>query len=330
MFSFTIDYNPSKGRSEPGAVISVGAGRSQISLIRAIKSAGYTCVAFDRDGNAPGSALADYFFECSTHDADAAIAQLSKLEIAFKAVMVKAAGQPVVTAAKIARQFHLDFPSPRLAESIIWKDGLVDFARLHQIRVAETHVNVNGNVPDDFFPAVLRPNRDIRGRETSYLIHHKRELRRRLLDNPQPHGHSLSRYIDGRDLILMIVFDASRKNWRGLWFHERNTFESDGSISFAGFTPTAETNESACQQAMDIVEKVVRFSGAWRGCMMFSFRVTADHAVYLIEIHPDLGGEGLLEEIIPNHFGQPFLEDLVRFYAGDLLQIKYLPKVFLG
>lgn len=328
MFSFSIDL--AEAKNNRAAVISVGAGRSQFSLIRAIKSAGYQCAAFDRDARAPGRALADRFFECSTHDADAAISHLSKIDLPFKAVMVKAAGQPMITAAKIAKHFHLDFPSPRLIESIIWKDALVDFARAHKIPIAETITNVNGNVPDDFFPAVLRPNRDLRGRETCYLVHNEEEMTRRLRDNPQPHGHSLSRYIAGRDLILVIVFDAPQKNWRGLWLREENQFASDGSISFSGFVPMAEISDSVNRQALDAVEKVISLSGAWRGCMMFSFRVTRDDVVYLIEIHPDLGGEGLIENVMPKYFGQPFLEDLVRFYAGDLAQIKYLPKVFRG
>ena len=337
MFSFTIDYqlaynNSSNAKDESGAIISVGAGHSQLSLIRAIKAAGYKCVAFDRDASAPGGSFADAFFECSTHDADAAISQLSEIALPFKAVMVKAAGQPVVTAAKIARHFHLDFLAPHVLESIIWKDALVEFARAHDIRVAETVANVNGNVPDDFFPAVLRPNRDIRGRETCYLVHNKEEMSQRLKKNSHPDaaGHSLSRYLEGRDLVLVIVFDASRKNWRGLWLTEENKFQSDGSISFNGFVPTTDVNDSVCQQAMRTVEKVVHFSGAWRACMMFSFRVTTDDLVYLIEIHPDLGGEGVVDDVIPNFLGQPFLTDLVRFYAGDLDQLKYLKKVFRG
>ena len=90
MFSFTIDYRPAESQSlkakNQRAIISVGAGRSQLSLIQAIKSADYTCIAFDRDANAPGRSLADVFFECSTHDADSAISHLSKIETTFNAM----------------------------------------------------------------------------------------------------------------------------------------------------------------------------------------------------------------------------------------------------
>jgi len=310
------------------SIICVGAGSSQLSLIRAIKKVGYKCIAFDRNPNAPGKSEADFFFPCSTHDYFRAIKKIAETRNKLKAVMVKAAGYPVMTAAHIARAFNLDFLKPDIVEKLIWKNTLVEFSVSNNLKVAPslTHFTLE-DVRPDFLPAVLRPNKDIRGRSTCYLIKNKTELKSRLNGNRNVDGFTLSQFIEGEDIGLITVFNQDLNELRGVWFRELNQFNEDGSIRFEGFNVLDDVPDFVTNQAKTIVDAIINQSSAGRGCLSFAFRVSKDSILYLIEVHPDLGGEFIMDKLIPEYFEQPFLEDLVRFSAGEIKHIYYLPKV---
>ena len=309
-------------------VVSVGAGSSQLPLIKAINAAGYCSIAFDRDASAPGSSETAIFFECSTHDYECALAHLSSVEEKIITVMVQATGVPVVTASHIAQTLDLDFISPKIAEKIIWKDKLARFACENDIQIAGTIANCHyETVPADFFPAVLRPNRDIRGRSTCFLVKDKFDFEQRLLDHPQHNGYSLSKFIKGYDIALVCVFDQTVNNIRGVWLREHNRFGDEGAIDFEGISPLERVPANIAVQAKAMVRKVLHLSGANRGCLNFSFRVSTDEVLYLIEIHPELVGEYVLDEIVPSFLDKPFLADLVRFNTGALAKMDYLPEV---
>ena len=54
--------------SSKGWVISLGAGREQLPLIKAIQAEGYKCLAFDINPEADGASLADDFHCVSNRD----------------------------------------------------------------------------------------------------------------------------------------------------------------------------------------------------------------------------------------------------------------------
>lgn len=309
-------------------VICVAAGSSQVPLIRAIQSASYSCLAFDKNPEALGSEIADYFIQCGTYDAAEAIRQLYILKISPLAVMVKSAGYPVVTAAKIAEAFGLHFISSGLAENLISKDRLIQFCLANDIPVAESIPNCDSEqVPENFFPSVIRPNYDVRGRSTCFLVRNSSEFRQRMAEYPQPDGYSLSRFIGGYDLSLIAVFNSQQKILRGMWLRECTEFKTDGSIEFDGFRSVESVEKILVDQAKTIVHKIIKLGGAQRGCLNFSFRVNKEQELFLIEVHPDLVGENVMEEIVPSVLGRPLLTDLVRFYVGEIPMIDYLPEV---
>ncbi len=312
-------------------IISVGGGRSQLSLIKAIHEAGYGCVAFDKNPEAEGRREADYFFLCSTHDFKQAIHRLQTCQYKWQAVMVKAAGYPVISAAHIAQNLHLDFIAPEVAKSLIWKDTLIHYARKNQIPVPESFVRFYiEEIPEEFFPAVLRPNQDISGRWSTVFLKRKDGLFRYFEGYPktQVTEYTLSQYIPGYDIALVTVFDLAQKDIRGVWLREYNQFTQKGTINFGGIKPLKAVKMDIRVKAAQIVDKILQRCGATRGFMSFSFRVGSDDTVYLIEVHPDLGGEGVIDELLPAHLQRPFLKDLVRFCAGDLPRIDYLPYAF--
>ena len=93
------------------------------------------------------------------------------------------------------------------------------------------------------------------------------------------------------------------------------------------FKPFIRRPDFIIDQATAIVDTIIQQAGATRGCFSFAFRVAKDGALYLIEVHSDLGGEFIMDKLIPEYFEQPFLEDLVQFIAGKIERLNYLPKV---
>ena len=60
-------------------IISLGAGREQVPLIRAIQAEGFKCLAFDKDIDAEGRNTADHFCNVSNRDTDEIMAVMRGL-----------------------------------------------------------------------------------------------------------------------------------------------------------------------------------------------------------------------------------------------------------
>lgn len=87
-------------------ILILGAGKLQVPAILEAKNMGLRVIVFDYDKNAPGSKLADEFYEISTIDINKAL-EKSK-EVRPDAVMTLATDMPLRTVAAIADELHLN------------------------------------------------------------------------------------------------------------------------------------------------------------------------------------------------------------------------------
>lgn len=93
-------------------VISVGAGRNQVPLIKNLLKRGYRVVAFDKDEHAPGRRYCTYFNNISTWDYEKAIEWLDSLCIKYEGAGCFSYGNAVVTQQKIIKHYGLPASIP--------------------------------------------------------------------------------------------------------------------------------------------------------------------------------------------------------------------------
>lgn len=89
-------------------VISIGAGKNQVPLIKRLVARGYNVVSFDKDINAPGKSLSYIFSDISTWDYSSAIQWLDSLELRFKACLCFSYGIALISQQKIIEHYNLE------------------------------------------------------------------------------------------------------------------------------------------------------------------------------------------------------------------------------
>lgn len=88
-------------------VISVGAGRNQVPLIKRLYEKDYKVIAFDKDLNAPGKELCYRFKNISTWDYEQAINWIESLNIKIEGVLCFSYGKAILTQQKLISYYKL-------------------------------------------------------------------------------------------------------------------------------------------------------------------------------------------------------------------------------
>lgn len=151
-------------------VISLGAGREQIPLIKAIQDEGFLCVAFDKDPVAPGADIADGFMCISNRDHETLVAEIGPMEIA--GIMAAASEVPDVMAILAHK---LGCPGISVAAGTLLKDKLAYKKVLKAAGVPHTECAIvcHGSAKTAFdemgYNVVVKPQRGSGSRGVSHV-----------------------------------------------------------------------------------------------------------------------------------------------------------------
>ncbi|MFW5695855.1 MAG: glycosyltransferase [Alkalispirochaeta sp.] len=93
---------------ERPALMILGGGSSQISVLRRARERGFSVILADQDPAAPGRDFADRFEQASTFDVDAVTAAAERS--GAQAILAVGSDQPVYTAAAVSHRLGLPYP----------------------------------------------------------------------------------------------------------------------------------------------------------------------------------------------------------------------------
>lgn len=88
-------------------VISVGAGKNQIPVIKRAIGRGYNIISFDKDCNAPGKQFSYLFKNISTWDYEDAIEWLDSLDLDFKGALCFSYGKALTSQQRIIARYNM-------------------------------------------------------------------------------------------------------------------------------------------------------------------------------------------------------------------------------
>ena len=89
-------------------VVSVGAGKNQLPLIKRLVERGYNVISFDKNINAPGKHLSYIFNNISTWDYNNSVQWIDSLKLNVEGVLCFSYGKALVTQQKIIEHFNLN------------------------------------------------------------------------------------------------------------------------------------------------------------------------------------------------------------------------------
>ena len=294
-------------RDHDDALISIGAGESQLPLIRSAKSSGLTVVTVDRASDAAGHEIGDFPIVLSTHDTSGVLNALNGLNdaVSFRGVVARTtAQQALLTATAVAHEFGLPGLTPELVRITTEKSSLREFCSAHGLTapagICVSSLCYQTDPPQP--PVVVKPDMTDVGKQGIYLCRTHAQAEKHVLDaiSASPNAKAeIQSFIDGID-VGCAFWDHLGVAKIILFCDELVGFDVEGrAIGLGASLPSVIEGSPEAQVIVEILDTLTSHFPTVDALLIGSFRVTANGDVYLIELHADLGGDKLADVLFP-------------------------------
>lgn len=286
-------------------LICLGAGYSQIPLIKTAKSLGLKVVTIDRNQNSPGFKLSDVIINESLENINSVIHKLKKIRSKYKfvGVVARTTGKPLYLAAKISKDFGLLGLTDNIIDISIKKSSLRNFCRKNHLRFPEGKSIKNNNVllENLTYPIIIKPDYSTIGKFRISKCLNSNDVKKyfksaNLLQNSQ---FEIQSYVDGIDCGCLCWANHGKVEII-TWLDELVGIDYTKKIVGIGINIPSVINETrVALKAEKIIKKIVQKFRKVNSLLLISFRVSFDGIPYIIEIHADLGGDLIAEKLLP-------------------------------
>ena len=306
------------------AVICLAAGFSQKKLILTAKNLGLCVVAIDQDKNALCKDLVDIFICKSTHSCNPILEELAFLKSKFNwlGVINRSSGPPVVTASKISEYLGIPGLPVSSSESIINKHTLRE--RCNSFNIPTPDYKIVSNLTDIDrqnidYPIVIKPSLSMVGKSGITIVSSDEALDEafsyaklntvngKILIEEHLPGPDISHvsFVEEGNLLSIIVLD------------EINKEIENGIVTSHGYKVHDRLSKNNYFKESEILSsRLVDIFKIQRSPFMTCFRANKDGFLKLIEIHLDLGGDLLMEELFPRSLSFDYHELAVKMSIG--------------
>ena len=311
--------------SRQDAIICLAAGNSQIPILKVAKSLGYIVAAVDKNPSAPGLKYADIHICLSTYNVKAIIKELDLLKKKYKfiGILNRSAGPPVKVSAELSEYFGIQGVPINVAKSLVNKDQLRRICTKYNFPVPNYKIysveNAN-SINISQFPVIIKPGLSLIGKSGITVVSSKKHLDKAIeyaAKNTINNKIILEEYLPGPDLTL-VSFVQDGKLSPVCFLDELNNELKDGKIEGRGYKIHSPPDKNELELAAHkIAKKMIDSLKINRSPFMVSFRIASDGGLRIIEVHLDLGGDLLIEQLFPNALTYDFKEIAVRMSVGD-------------
>jgi len=318
----------------PPAVIILGAGKSQVPFYQQLTGSGLTLIAIDQDQQAPGLQLADRVIPLSTYAPDPILEALSEYadQYDFQGLIARTSGPAVVTAARITETFKLRGIDPAFARLSTQKSELRHFCVTQGVKFPSglSWAEVQSGQTLPAFPLIIKPDYPLVGKQHIQVIDTAAQLARAVAQCRAASFDGqveLEHFLSGPDVSVAVVLERGTVVPFTDW-DEYIGLTAEGHIKGLGVQCPSIIHDSLLQGV--IVETIQVFADCFpdlQAVLICSFRIHAD-TPYLIEIHSDLGGDGIAEQVLNRAYPDfNFFDSMSAFYCrGELAGLLSLPE----
>lgn len=288
------------------ALILLGAGRSQVPLLKKARES-LRVVAVDQDPHAPGRTWADELLPVSTFDTRAVLQALQQLvqRYEFRGIVARTTAREALrTAVEVARRFRLPYLQENLVRISTEKGALRAFGQAHGLPVPRGRLvsKTDGAELDLSFPLLVKPNVTRVGKAGIAVCSHPAELPARMEAARRASADGcaeVQEYVEGIDSALLCRLQGGTAHLI-CWWDELVGIDWKGGVRGLGASVPSVTGYTPAQRrAEDTARRLASLFPESSGLLIFSFRITAEQEVYLIELHADLGGDLVADRLLP-------------------------------
>ncbi|MFQ5675939.1 MAG: hypothetical protein ACE5G1_08595 [bacterium] len=286
-------------------LICLGAGPSQVPVIRTAKQMGYDVVGIDRNLDAPGVRIVDEFLNISTYETDQVIRGLQTFKKHwFAGVLARTSGPALHTAAAISEKFLLPGLTREIIPLATEKSSLREFCWRNRLPIAsgvrvKFHSEINGQVVP---PVIVKPDLPLVGKKAVRVLWDFADLAPAVADASRASGNGfveVADYIEGFDGACLFWAHRGSADILTYW-DELVAVRNDGRICGLGVSVPSVIESTGCQKEVErMVKDFCRHFQDVNALLILAFRIDRQGRPSIIELHADLGGDLIADELFP-------------------------------
>ena len=301
-------------------IICLGAGDSQVSLIKNAQFLGYKVLAIDKNSRAPGFNLADESIVESTHNSDNIIDKIKGRK--WHGLLARCTGRALFTAANIVKEFKDSGVNYDLANIATSKSALRKFSLDNNIKVP---YGIKVSSVKDFNKneftnqIIVKPDFTIIGKDsiTKIKSSDRNEVNNSIELALLSSGNEfveIEDFIEGYDCSYLSWIENGSSSILLTW-DELIGFDEDFNLfQFGVSMPSISLTTNQSKKIEKVIDKFAKLFPDVRTLLSFSFRVDSRGIPWLIEVHADMTGDLILDKLALISTGCDFLLEITKLF----------------
>jgi hypothetical protein len=290
-------------------IVCLGAGSAQIPLIQKAKKLGYKIIGIDQNSDSPGINIVDKKIVISTYEDKAVVNELVRLKNKYNfqyiGVVARASGPALHTAAAISKTFSLPGLTAEIVPLATEKSTFRNFCRESNISVPKGEkLELTNSIETKYnFPVIVKPDLPIVGKEAVKLITDSDKFCQavQLASDASYNGAvEIEEFIEGFDIGCLFRISGNTSSIIAYW-DELVGIKKNGEILGCGVSvPSVIQGTEIENKVKIIVEKFTKsLSSSVEAILILAFRINLKGDPSVIELHADLGGDLIADDLFP-------------------------------
>ncbi|AAS69933.1 conserved hypothetical protein [Leptospira interrogans serovar Copenhageni str. Fiocruz L1-130] len=314
--------------------LSIGAGPNQVPLISAANKLGYLVIAVDQNDRAPGLNISSLRIMESVTEYRKILKTVSEIPLQgnILGIGTRSFGKATYTASYIANKLKLRYASLECVEICSNKNKLKEVASRVGILTPQNYDTNSKHL----FPFVYKPSRG-NGKEGIRTFHDLEEwenfLQSKKKSQKSPKKKTKAHNVVPEEWISEEFIPGFEITVCGLIQNGEFFPASISHKDVTHYAPYLEIAHTLPFLHSELIGEILLNCRAliaatkMNNCpFVAEFRINPQGEIYLIEAVPEVGGEFLADNLIPNYFGSSYFENLVKLLVGE--KIKPFPNYF--
>ena len=283
-------------------VICLGGGNNQISVIKSASRLGLEVITVDRNNLAKGKKISNYFINKSTHNPIKIFEELKSKKISDNIIGIlnRSSSYPVVTSSILSSLLNLEsFPKDTALKAISKRD-INKILEENNILVPKSVVfNEKLKLKELNFPFIFKLDVTAGGKVGVKLINSEESANSYLKFFKNKGRVIKEEYIEGRDICFGAVINNGEL-FPLVILEEWHKIDQLGEISVQGISILDnESSTNLLKKLIKVSNLIINILKIKNSFFWISFKYTPNKDLYFIELHLDMGGDFVLDFLIP-------------------------------
>lgn len=301
-------------------IVSLGAGKNQIPLIKAARKLGYRVIGVDRDIHAPGFNLCDLKIQESIVNVEGIHEKLGELmpDSPIVSIATRSWGDAVLSNSILCEEYQLPYMPSESARMFLDKNRMhriyekLGFNQTRQWLLAELPLPRT----ESEFPVIIKPRRG-HGKEQTRLLFNNDELEeaRSEIEINETNGTDdfiVENFVEGKEIIVFGLVAEGKFNF--IAATDKVKSEEPWFVDLAHVFPSL-----SLERTKDFIEAGQGLADTMKlhtTPLIMEIILTPQGKVHIVEAVPEFGGEFIADRLLPAAMGYDYFAEYIQFQAN--------------